>query len=329
MFDVTALGELLIDFTPAGLSEQGDVCFERNPGGAPANVLACISRLGGRTAFIGKVGKDMFGEYLKETLIRYNIDVSGLMFSNEVNTTLAFVQLNEAGDRSFSFYRSPGADTMLESSELDYGVIGDSKVFHFGSLSLTDEPARSATVAALDYAKEKGLIISYDPNLRPALWNNLKHALEEIRFGLKYCNILKISEEELEFITGIADTRTGSLRIYEDYGIDVVLVTMGDKGCFYRLKHKDGSVPAFTRCKTVDTTGAGDAFLGGFLYSMLNQYGARIESIDTEQIERMLLFSNAVASLSTTKKGAIPSMPQLNEVNALVADGNFYIAENY
>ncbi|HEY9060562.1 MAG TPA: carbohydrate kinase [Pseudobacteroides sp.] len=320
MFDVTAIGELLIDFTPAGLSEQGNACFERNPGGAPANVLACISRLGGRTAFMGKVGKDIFGEYLKETLIRYNIDVSGLMLASEANTTLAFVQLNEVGDRSFSFYRKPGADTMLKSSELDYGIIGDSKIFHFGSLSLTDEPARSATVAALDYAKEKGLIISYDPNLRPALWNNLKHALEEIRFGLKYCNILKISEEELEFITGMADLHTGSLKIYEDYGIDVILVTMGGEGCFYRLKDKNGKVPTFTRCKTVDTTGAGDAFLGGFLYSLIKQYDAKIQSINTDEIERILLFSNAVASLSTTKKGAIPSMPQLHEVNALVSD---------
>jgi fructokinase len=321
MFDVTALGELLIDFTPAGLSEQGNTCFERNPGGAPANVLACISRLGGKTAFIGKVGKDIFGDYLAETLNRYDIDVSGLISSSEANTTLAFVQLNEAGDRSFSFYRNPGADTMLNSSELKLGIIGDSKVFHFGSLSLTSEPAKSATVAALNYAKEKDLIISYDPNLRPALWNSLDQALEEIRSGLKYCRILKISEEELEFITGMEDLNKGSLELYKEYGIDVILVTMGGKGCFYRLKDKTGQVPTFIKCRTVDTTGAGDAFLGGFLYSLLNQYDAKIQSLDKEKIERMLLFSNAVASLSTTKKGAIPSMPQLHEVQALVSEG--------
>lgn len=321
MFDVTALGELLIDFTPAGLSEQGNICFERNPGGAPANVLACISRLGGKTAFIGKVGKDMFGDYLAETLRGYGINVSGLTFSSETNTTLAFVQLNEAGDRSFNFYRNPGADTTLDKNELSYELIGKSKVFHFGSLSLTDEPARSATIVALEYAREKDIIISYDPNLRPALWKSLDHALQEIRFGLRFCKLLKISEEELEFITGMGDLHNGSLELYKEYGIDVILVTRGGNGCFYRLKDKTGQVDTFTRCKTVDTTGAGDAFLGGFLYSLLNEYGGQIQNLNDETLKKMLVFSNAVASLSTTKKGAIPSMPRLNEVQELISDG--------
>ncbi len=321
MFDVTALGELLIDFTPAGLSGQGNICFERNPGGAPANVLACISRLGGKTAFIGKVGKDMFGDYLAETLTGYGIDVSGLMFSSEANTTLAFVQLNESGDRSFSFYRNPGADTMLDKNELSYELIGNSKVFHFGSLSLTDEPARSATIEALEYAREKGRIISYDPNLRPALWKSMEHALQEIRFGLGFCRLLKISEEELEFITGMSDLHNGSLELYKEYGIDIILITRGGNGSFYRLKYETGQVDTFTRCKTVDTTGAGDAFLGGFLFSLLNEHGGKINNLNAEALQKMLVFSNAVASLSTTKKGAIPSMPQLNEVQELISGG--------
>ncbi|KNY26866.1 PfkB family carbohydrate kinase [Pseudobacteroides cellulosolvens] len=321
MFDVTALGELLIDFTPAGLSEQGNICFERNPGGAPANVLACISRLGGKTAFIGKVGKDMFGDYLAETLKGYGIDVSGLMFSGDANTTLAFVQLNEAGDRSFSFYRNPGADTTLDKNELSYELIENSKVFHFGSLSLTDEPARSATIAALEYAREKGVIISYDPNLRPALWKSMEHALQEIGFGLEFCRLLKISEEELEFITGMGDLHNGSLELYKEYGIDVILVTRGSNGCFYRLKDETGQVDTFTRCKTVDTTGAGDAFLGGFLYSLLNEHDGQLQNLNAEALHNMLVFSNAVASLSTTKKGAIPSMPKIDEVQALISGG--------
>lgn len=319
MFDVIALGELLIDFTPAGPSKQGNICFERNPGGAPANVLACISKLGGKTAFIGKVGKDVFGEYLKETLIKHGIDASGLMFSSEANTTLAFVQLNEDGDRAFSFYRNPGADTMLDKSELNYELINCSKIFHFGSLSLTHEPARSATIAALEHAKNKNIIISYDPNLRIKLWKNSDHALKEIRFGLKFCRILKISEEELEFITGINDLNDGSMTLYREYGIDVILVTRGSKGCFYRFKGKTGQVDTFNECKAVDTTGAGDAFLGGFLYSLLNEFGGKLNDIDQEKIHKMVLFSNAVASLSTTKKGAIPSMPRLDEVRALLA----------
>lgn len=320
MFDITALGELLIDFTPAGLSPQGNFCFERNPGGAPANVLACVSKLGGRTAFIGKVGDDMFGNFLAETLGKHNIDVSGLKLSGEANTTLAFVQLNDSGDRSFSFYRNPGADTMLCSAEVNYDLISDSKVFHFGSLSLTDEPSRSATIDAVKYASKKGCIISYDPNLRPALWKNLDKALEEIKFGLGFCNVLKISEEELKFITGKTDSEEGSLELYKNYGISVILITKGPDGCFYRLRDKTGTIPTFTKCKTIDTTGAGDAFLGGFLYALLNFQNGNLAELGQESLEKLVIFGNAVASLSTTKNGAIPSMPALDEVQKLIGE---------
>jgi len=324
MFDVTALGELLIDFTPAGLSEQGNICFERNPGGAPANVLACLSRLGGKTAFIGKVGDDMFGNHLADTLEKHNIDVSGLKLSKDAKTTLAFVQLNDSGDRSFSFYRNPGADTTLKPEEVEYELISRSRVFHFGSLSLTDEPSRGATIEAVKFAKEKGCTISYDPNLRPALWKSLDMALQEIIFGLGFCNILKISEEELEFITGETCLEKGSFNIYKTYGIGLILITMGSIGCFYRHGDKTGSVKTFSECKTIDTTGAGDAFLGGFLYSLLYLSDGNLSEIRQETLESMILFSNAVASLSTTKKGAIPSMPELCEVKRLLTAGLFH-----
>jgi fructokinase len=208
---------------------------------------------------------------------------------------------------------------MLDKSELNYELIYSSKIFHFGSLSLTHEPVRSATIAALEHAKDKNIIISYDPNLRIALWKNPNHALQEIRFGLKYCRILKISEEELEFITGIKGLNDGSMALYREFGIDVILVTRGGNGCFYRLKEKTGQADTFNECKTVDTTGAGDAFLGGFLYSLLNELDGKINDLNQEKLHKMVLFSNAVASISTTKKGAIPSMPKLEEVRALLA----------
>lgn len=320
MFDVTALGELLIDFTPAGISEQGNVCFERNPGGAPANVLACIARLGGKTAFIGKVGDDIFGHFLAHTLKDHNIDISGLKFANDAKTSLAFVQLNPDGDRSFSFYRNPGADTRLLPTEIEYDLIKNSRVFHFGSLSLTDEPSKSATLEALKFAKENGCIISYDPNLRPALWKSLEHALNEIKSVLGFSDILKISEEELEFITGMTDLQKGSLKLYKSYGIKIILITRGAMGCFFRYKEETGSKPTFTECKTIDTTGAGDAFLGSFLFSLLSRDIKSPDELDLHMLEEIIFFSNAAASLSTRKKGAIPSMPDLSEVNELLGN---------
>lgn len=317
MIDVTALGELLIDFTPAGLSEQGNICFERNPGGAPANVLACISKLGGSGAFIGKVGDDMFGQYLSLTLEKYGIDIRNLKFDKDCNTTLAFVQLDQSGDRSFSFYRNPGADTMLLPADIDHDLIRNSKVFHFGSLSLTHEPSKSSTLVALETAKEGRCIISFDPNLRPPLWRSLGQAREEIKSVIGLCNILKISEDEMEFITGIKDLEEGSAELYDAYGINVILITRGAKGCFFRLKEAVGSSPGFSEGKTIDTTGAGDAFLGGFLYSYLNK-NISLKELNIGLMEQLTRFANGVAALSVGKKGAIPSMPTLDEVNKLL-----------
>ena len=318
MFDVTALGEYLIDFTPAGISLQGNVCFERNPGGAPANVAVCVARLGGKSAFIGKVGDDMFGHFLSKVLSDNGVEISGLRFSSSANTTLAFVQLDEKGDRSFSFYRNPGADTTLEAQEVNYDLIKNSKVLHFGSLSLTDEPARTATLEAVKCAKENGCTVSYDPNLRPALWKSMELAKEQIKSVMGMVDILKISEEELEFITGEKDLDRGTGKIYSEYGIKLVLVTRGSEGSYYRFGDLTGAKATFSKLKSVDTTGAGDSFLGGFLYSMLSKGLKKPDELDRDLLEQMIIFSNATASLCVTKKGAIPAMPDLKSVMELI-----------
>ncbi|MCX7709893.1 MAG: PfkB family carbohydrate kinase [Clostridia bacterium] len=312
MFDVVALGELLIDFTPMGLSQAGNELFERNPGGAPANVLAAVRKLGKTSAFIGMVGKDQFGVFLKAVLENSGIDATGLKFAEEVNTTLAFVHLNSKGDRSFSFYRNPGADMMLSEKDIDFDLIKGSRVFHFGSISLTHEPARSATLAAVKYAKDHGVIVSYDPNLRPPLWKNLEDAREKILMGLKYADILKISEEELEFITGSKDLEEGSLILY-NMGVKVVLITLGPKGCFYRYSGGTGRLNTYDT-KVVDTTGAGDGFFGGVLFKLCEMNLEAIGKLSKDEFEMIIDFGNAVGALATTRKGAIPAMPTLDEV---------------
>ncbi|QCX34396.1 carbohydrate kinase [Caloramator sp. E03] len=312
MFDVAALGELLIDFTPAGVSNTGNDLFQKNPGGAPANVLVAVSRLGKKTAFVGMVGKDQFGFFLRDVLKDNGVDVSGLKFSENVNTTLAFVHLDKNGDRSFSFYRNPGADMMLKEEDLNYEVIDNSNIFHFGSISMTDEPSRSATLKAVEAAKNKGAIISYDPNLRPPLWKSLKDAKERIIEGLRYADILKVSDEEMEFITGTRDLQEGSSILYK-MGIKLVLVTLGEDGCFYKYKKEIGKIDGF-RVKVIDTTGAGDAFLGGVLYKICQKGICDISSIEKSEMEDIIRFANCVGALATTKKGAIPAMPTLNEV---------------
>ncbi len=311
MFDIVALGELLIDFTPAGNSPAGNMLFERNPGGAPANLLAAASRLGGNCAFIGKVGDDQFGRFLKGVLEENHIDVGGLRSSKDVNTTLAFVHLDESGDRSFSFYRKPGADIMLSPDELDFGVIDNCKIFHFGSLSMTSEPARSATLKAVEYAKAKKKIISYDPNWRPPLWENNISAKEGMLSGLKFADILKISETELEFLTGENDPEKGSRALF-DGGIKLVLVTLGPKGCFYRYSQGFGHLGTYDTA-VIDTTGAGDAFLGGLLYQ-LSKVTVPISELNKTELTDMIDFSNAVGALCSAKRGAIPAMPAFREV---------------
>ena len=317
MYDVVALGECLIDFTPQGKSDRGNDIFEKNPGGAPANVLAFLSKLDKKTGFIGKVGKDQFGLFLKDVLIKNGIDTHSLKEDENVNTTLAFVHLHEDGDRDFSFYRKPGADINLKIEDVDFSMIDNTKIFHFGSLSLTDNPARETTFMVLDYAKEKGITISYDPNLRIPLWSSLDFAKEMIIKGLEYANIVKISEEELEFITGKEEIEEGSKIILDTYSnIELLLVTLGSKGSYFNSRNYEGYVDTID-VKVIDTTGAGDSFFGGVLYCLLEK-AKKISELTKEELEEILLFANAGASIVTSRYGAISSMPIKEEIENLI-----------
>jgi len=312
MYDVTAIGELLIDFTPAGLSEQKHPIFEQNPGGAPANVLACLSRLGRRTAFIGKVGADQFGYSLKATLEQVGVSTRGLVMTDACHTTLAFVHLNDQGDRSFSFYRNPGADLLLDTGDLSYNLIDDCQIFHFGSVSLTANPSRQATIAAVRYAREQDKLISYDPNLRLMLWPSPEAAKTVILQVMPMADLLKISEEELLFLTGESDLSRGTEMLLRQYGLKLVLVTLGAKGAYARSLSCEAWRPAYD-IKTVDTTGAGDAFTGGFLYQLLLS-GKPVKTLTEDDLTAFLAFANAAGSLTTARKGAIPALPTLAEV---------------
>lgn len=317
-FDVLALGELLIDFTPVGKAASGGAVFEQNPGGAPANVLAALARLGGRAAFIGKVGRDQFGNFLRDVLIANGIDAQGLRYTAKASTTLAFVHLDSSGNRSFSFCRKPGADILLEAREVDLTLLEQCSVFHFGSLSLTNEPARSATLHAAKQAKRLGKIISYDPNWRPPLWRNAAAAKKGMELGLVYCDVIKVSETELEFLTGEPDIPRAASRL-ADIGIQTVLVTLGADGCYFKCRAGAGHVPSYP-VKAVDTTGAGDAFLGAFLFRLCRSGKSPDELLEDEMID-MVRFANAVGALCTTRKGAISAMPEPEEVEALMKSG--------
>ncbi len=312
MFDISAIGELLIDFTPVGISEAGNVIFERNPGGAPANVLAAASKLGSSTAFLGKVGRDQFGEFLAKTLEDNRIDVRGLKFSLSANTTLAFVHLNEHGDRSFSFYRNPGADMLLSEEDLETDVLKSTGIFHFGSVSMTDEPSRSATLKAVEIAKNSGAVISFDPNLRPLLWKSLDEAKKQIIGGLGYADILKISGEELEFLTGVKDLAAGTEQL-QKHGISFIIVTLGPAGAFYRAGGITGFQPTYD-VRVVDTTGAGDAFLGAFLYKLKGLGLDDIRKLSSGEIDKIMDFANAGGACTTSRKGGIPAVPDLEQV---------------
>lgn len=316
MVDIVAMGELLIDFTPESQVDNGKPLFAPNPGGAPANVLAASAKLGQKTAFIGKVGEDAFGRYLQKQMHAQGINTRGLIFAKDANTTLAFVVLSESGERSFMFYRKPGADMLMHASEIDYDMIHQAKIFHFGSVSLTHEPSRSATYEAVSFAKKSGLLISYDPNVRMNLWNNAVEAKEQILHMMPYAHLLKISEEELEFLTGTNDAEAGTEQLVSLYGHACILVTLGHKGCFYRIGEMTGHVPGFS-VTTVDTNGAGDAFLGGVLYQIV-QVDRPLSELESEDIQNMVRFANAVGALVTTKKGAMPAMPTLSEVYKLL-----------
>jgi fructokinase len=315
-YDVTALGELLIDFTENGVSTQGNPVLEANPGGAPCNVLSMLNRLGHKTAFIGKIGKDMFGDQLEQALLEVGIETRGLMKDDEIHTTLAFVHTLEGGDREFSFYRNPGADMMLKEEEIDYDLIKNSRIFHFGSLSMTDEPCKSAQKAAMKAAKEAGCLMSFDPNLREPLWKSLDDAKEQIEYGLANCDILKISDNEIQWLTGKEDYDEGIAIVREKYNIPLVLLSLGGEGS--RAYHKDirVEVPAFVREDTIETTGAGDTFGACVLHYVLENGW---KEYTKEELTEMIRFANAAASIVTTRKGALRVMPAKEEVEAFLA----------
>ena len=318
-FDVTALGELLIDFTESGTSTQGNPVLEANPGGAPCNVLAMLEKLGKKAAFIGKVGNDMFGTQLKNAVEEVNIDTRNLVIDKEVHTTLAFVHTYPDGDRDFSFYRNPGADMMLTRDEVQEDLIRDSRIFHFGTLSSTHESVREATRYAIDVAKEAGCIVSFDPNLRPPLWKSLEDARVEIEYGLGKCDILKISDNEVEFLFGTTDYDKGAALLKEKYNIPLILITMGKDGS--RAYYKDLRVEAapFLQEHTIETTGAGDTFCASSLNYIL-EHG--LDNLTAENLKELLTFANAAASLITTRKGALRVMPAKEEVLDFIKSRN-------
>ena len=314
LYDVTAMGELLIDFTMNGQSGQGNNLFEACPGGAPCCVLPMLNKLGRKTAFIGKVGQDQFGRLLKETIEELGIETKGLMLDEDIRTTLAFVHTFPDGDREFSFYRNPGADMMLSEAEVDYELIRQSKVFHFGTLSMTDEPVRAATKKAIDAAKEAGCLITFDPNLREPLWKSLDDAKEAMEYGFQHCDMLKISDNEIQFISGREDYDEGIRYLQEKYHIPVIFLTMGKEGS--RAYYKDVRVEkaGFT-VKAVETTGAGDTFCGCAINGLL-KYG--LEGLTEETLGEILTYANAGAALITLKKGAIRSMPEPSQIEEMV-----------
>ena len=312
MFDAVALGELLIDFTCQSVDESGYPTMAAHPGGAPANFLAALTNFGAKTAFLGKVGSDAFGKLLNRTLAEAGIDTSGLLISDDVFTTLAFVTLDETGNRAFSFSRKPGADTCIAFEELDLSIIDRTKVFHFGTLSLTDEPAATATRKAVEYAKSKGKLITYDPNLRKPLWKDLDFARQQLIWGMTKADVVKISDEEVEFLWGLG-VEEGARFILDHFDVKLVFVTCGADGCYFCNRKTSGKVPGLSGIQAVDTTGAGDIFGGSAVWKLL-QTGKSPEELDNAELRDIVRFACASAGLSTTKPGGISSVPQLEQV---------------
>ena len=314
-FDVVTLGELLIDFTDNGMSAQGNTMFEANPGGAPCNVLAMLNKLGHPTAFIGKVGKDIFGLKLKSVLEEVGIDTSNLIVDEDARTTLAFVQTFEDGDRDFSFYRNPGADMLLTADEVDGELVKSARLFHFGTLSMTHEGVREATKKAIRIAKENGAIVSFDPNLRPPLWKSLDDAKEQAAYGFTQCDVLKISDNEIQWFTGEEDYDKGIEKLRQEYDIPLILLSMGRDGSRAYYKDLRVEMPSFIQKETIETTGAGDTFGSCCLHYVL-EYG--LDGLNEERLKEMLTFANAAASIITTRKGALRVMPEPDEVKRFI-----------
>ncbi len=316
MIDVVALGELLIDFACLSTDSEGYPTMAAHPGGAPANFLAALTKFGAKTALLGKVGTDAFGQMLTGTLQKAGIETRGLIATDDVFTTLAFVTFDDSGDRHFSFARKPGADTCIRFEELDLSLIDQAKVFHFGTLSLTDEPARSATCQAVAYAKSHGKLITYDPNLRKPLWNDLKEAKEQLIWGLTQADVVKISDEEVEFLFGLG-VQEGAQYILDHFPTRLVFVTCGPDGCYFQNSVASGKVPGLKNIAVKDTTGAGDIFGGSAVWKLL-QYGTDPATMPEEVLRDTASFACTSASLSTTRAGGISSIPEYKDILALL-----------
>lgn len=312
MIDVVALGELLIDFATQSTDESGYPTMAAHPGGAPANFLAALTKFGAKTALLGKVGADTFGNLLIDTLKDAGIETRGLIRTEDTFTTLAFVTFDAHGDREFAFARKPGADTCMSFEELDLSLIDEAKIFHFGTLSLTDEPARTATYKAVAYAKERGKLITYDPNLRKPLWRDMDTCKEQLLWGLSQADVVKISDEEVEFLFGLG-VEDSAAHILANYGVKLVFVTCGAKGCYFSNGAACGKVPSLTGIKVVDTTGAGDIFGGSAVWKLL-QTGKAPETLTETELREVVTFACTSAGLSTTKSGGISSVPEYSEI---------------
>lgn len=310
-YDVIAIGELLVDFTENGISEQGNPLLEANPGGAPCNVLSMLQNLGKKTAFIGKVGQDAFGRMLIEVVKEQGINTDNLLIDDAVPTTLAFVHTEKDGDRSFSFYRNPGADMMLRWNDIHKELLGDTRIFHFGTLSMTDEQIAETTKKAVQEAKNADALISFDPNLRPLLWNDLEDAKRQIWYGISQCDILKISDDEITFLTGTNDIDAGVTKILERNRPVLICATMGKHGSKAYYKGESVFCAPFLREDTIETTGAGDTFMACVLNAVLEK---GTEALSDEDLMKMLKFANAASSIITTRKGALKVMPQKQEI---------------
>lgn len=314
MTDLIAVGEVLIDLTQTGVNGTGVRQYAANPGGAPANVAVAAARLGARTAFVGKVGRDAFGGTLRQVLADNGVAVSGLYETDRAPTTLAVVSLDPSGDRSFTFYRGPGADLLLTPEEAEKAISGGTAFLHFGSVSLTADPSRSATLAAVRKAKQMGALVSYDPNYRANLWDSEATAVARMKEPVALCDVVKLSEEELPLLTGTTDPAEGTLRLVEQ-GVTLVLVTLGAKGAYYRLGRETGMVPGVA-AKVADTNGAGDTFLGAVLSRLVRRGDAPLDGLDGKAVEEILAFANRAAALTCSRSGAIPAMPTLEELEA-------------
>ena len=312
MYDVVAMGELLIDFTCVSKDGEGYPTMAAHPGGAPANFLAALAKFGTSAALLGKVGNDAFGKLLVGTLDQAGIGTSGIIMADDVFTTLAFVTLDETGNREFSFSRKPGADTCLSYDELNMELIDNAKVFHFGTLSLTNEPARTTTYKAVEYAKNAGKLITYDPNLRKPLWKDLEEAKKQLIWGMTMADVVKISDEEVEFLWGLG-VEEGADYILKNFGVKLVFVTCGAEGCYFKNAVASGKVPSLKNIKVVDTTGAGDIFGGSAVYKLL-QTGKAPETLNEDELREVVTFACTSAGLSTTKPGGISSVHEYQQV---------------